>query len=245
MDYSPSGDVALEAESPGKALRETSPDFQCQIGTTKLSLRNEGDSGMCPDPGVDEPPGYSYCVPSFETMTVDASQASSCRYVDIRFVHTAYSHWIVVQAYPLIGPQISGMAEDGREMRSGDSAIMSVSGDCTGVGEVISIAVESACLNGTGEISMASCICQGDDAGIGGVVTEPRHQGEFPSENKTSYSLPRSVICVVKRARRGVGNRGLTPVSPVSSSSSDLHVPIIIIQAEVLRQIGSQTSRRR
>lgn len=129
---------------------------------------------------------------------------------------------MVVRAYPFIDPGISSIAEDGRETSNGDSAIMSTSGDCIGVGEVISIAVARACLYGTGEISMASCICQGDDIGMGGVVTGPRHQGKFPNENKASYSLPRSVICVVKRARRGVGNRGLNPVSPVSSISSDL-----------------------
>lgn len=127
-------------------------------------------------------------------MTADASQTSSCRYVNIRSVYTSYSYQTVVQAYPFIDPEMSGMAEDGREMRRGDSAIISTSGDCIGVGEVISIAVQSACLYGTGEISMASCICQGDDAGIGGVVTEPRHQNEFPNENRTSYSLPRSII---------------------------------------------------
>ncbi len=70
-----------------------------------------------------------------------------------------------------------------------------MSGDWIGVGEVISTEEQNACFCGTGEMSMASGIGQGDDdAGRGGVVMDSVRQCQCQRENQDLYSLPRSII---------------------------------------------------
>jgi hypothetical protein len=86
---------------------------------------------------------------------------------------------------------MSGIAEHGRIIRIGESAITSSPGDWIGVGEVISTKVEKASFCGTGEISIASCDGKGDDGGSGGVVIQSAWSCKCLNGYKVSWTLPR------------------------------------------------------